>query len=99
MVVAVVPTKFGNQTHALTCLNGSPVNLDQIVSIIPSTIKLVFQSGPKSLQALKSRYLLMQRVHLGHSVQKSERVKAKIHLDEEYRIESVKTQVCESTRL
>ena len=63
MVALVVPTKFGNQTHALTCLNGSPVNLDQIVSIIRSTIKLLLQSRPvRSEQTLKSIYLLMQRV-------------------------------------
>ena len=72
-VVAVVPTKFGNQTHALTCLNGSPVSLDQIVSIIRSTVKLLYCKVALSHPRLI--YVLIQRFCLGQSVQKSERVK------------------------
>ena len=72
-VVAVVPTKFGNQTHALTCLNGSPVGLDQIVSIIRSTVKLLYCKV--ALCHPRLIYVLIQRFCLGQSVQKSERVK------------------------
>ena len=43
--MVAVPTKFGNQTHALTCLNGSPVNLDQIVSIIPWQLGINCMTG------------------------------------------------------
>ena len=90
-VVAVVPTKFGNQTHALTCLNGSPVSLDQIVSIIRSTVKLLYYCAPKSPQALKSIYVLTDPKVLPWSkcskVWESE--KAIIYLDAEYRSESM----------
>ena len=90
MVVAVVPTKFGNQTHALTCLNGSPVNLDQIVSIIPYTIKLALSIAcfSKWIVTFTFGSLSMQRDCNGPSVRNPEKMKAIIYLDEVCKSES-----------